>query len=94
MIESPEDTRETSGRAVAALVLGILSILTAQLFLIALAGLMVGSFAVSETKMNPAKGGYGLAIAGLTLCLASFALGVLEWLTNIGFGAGVTITYG
>ncbi|HMC26915.1 MAG TPA: DUF4190 domain-containing protein [Verrucomicrobiae bacterium] len=74
--------RTENNMALASLVLGCVSLVCCPFPLLPIAGLVLGLVALGQTKSHPAKGGRGLAIAGIAVSSAALVLfGVLA-----GFG--------
>ena len=70
-------TRETSGKATASLVLGILAVVLFVVwasFVFGPLAIVFGVTARNEIKANPAKGGDGMATAGIICGIAGMAL--------------------
>ena len=67
--------RQTSGIAIASLVLSILSILVGPLGFVP--GIVLGHIAKSELKKHPELGGHGYAKAGLIVGYGFLVMGVL-----------------
>jgi Domain of unknown function (DUF4190) len=68
---------QTSGKATASLVLGILAVVLFIVWGSLIFGplaIIFGVMARNEIKRNPAKGGYGSATAGMILGIAGLAL--------------------
>src|SRR5215217_3504951 len=75
--QQPVQARETSGKATASLVLGILAVLLFVVwasFVFGPLAIVFGAMARNEIKANPMKGGYGMATAGLALGIVGMAL--------------------
>ena len=75
--QQPAQVRENSGKATASLVLGILAVLLFVVWGALVFGpvaIVLGVIARNEIKANPAKGGYGMATAGMTLGIVGLAL--------------------
>jgi len=68
--------RQTSKKAVASLVLGILGVLVAPIIFSTLA-IIFGAIAAKETRRERGLGGRGMAIAGIVLGIVGLALGLL-----------------
>ncbi len=64
--------RRTSGKAVAALVLGILGLLAG--FILAVLAIIFGAIARGDTAKDPTLGGRGMATAGLVLGIIGLLL--------------------
>lgn len=71
---SPPAPRESSGLAVAALVLGILGFFTG---ITAILAIIFGAVAMSQTKKNPSLGGRGMAVAGFVMGIVVVGLGLV-----------------
>jgi hypothetical protein len=77
----------TEGVAIAALVLGLVSIITFPVFLPALAAIILALIAFPRVRRGKgAVRGRGLAIAGITLGVLSILGGVLLWVGIAGSG--------
>jgi hypothetical protein len=86
--QQPAQARETSGKATASLVLGILAIVLFVVwasFLFGPLAIVFGVMARNEIKANPMKGGYGMATAGLALGIVGMVLTAV--FAAIGFAA-------
>jgi len=86
--QQPVQARETSGKATASLVLGILAVLLFVVwasFVFGPLAIVFGVMARNEIKANPMKGGYGMATAGLALGIVGMALTAV--FAAIGFAA-------
>jgi hypothetical protein len=68
-LQPSEETRHTSGLAIASLVLGILGV--------SLLALIFGAIALNAIGKNPNLSGKGLAIAGLVLGIVGMLIGVI-----------------
>jgi hypothetical protein len=61
------------------------------LLVFGLAGVVMGSFAISDVRIN-GRSGYGMAVAGITLCIVSLVIGLstlmlgLDAFVFVGFG--------
>ncbi len=66
--------KESSGLAVASLVLGILGFFTG---ITAILAIIFGAVAMSQTKKNPNLGGRGMAVAGFVMGIVVVAFGLL-----------------
>ncbi|MBA2379184.1 MAG: DUF4190 domain-containing protein [Blastocatellia bacterium] len=77
--------------AIVSLVLGILSLLCCNWFVVGIAAIITGFMARSKAKSDPVSyGGAGLATVGLGLGAASLLLGVVIWvLYMMGFAASL-----
>jgi hypothetical protein len=78
--------RETSGKATASLVLGILAVLLFVVwasFIFGPLAIVFGVMGRNEIKANPMKGGYGTATAGMVCGIIGIALTVV--FAAIGF---------
>lgn len=81
--------QETSGKATASLVLGILALLLFVVWGALVFGplaIVFGVMARNEIKANPAKGGYGMATAGMTLGI----VGIVLWAVFLTIGLTMT----
>ena len=86
--QQPAQARETSGKATASLVLGILAVLLFVVwasFIFGPLAIVFGVMGRNETRMNPMKGGYGMATAGMVCGIIGIALTVV--FAAIGFAA-------
>ena len=73
-VVSPPAPKESSGLAVAALVLGILGFFTGITSILAI---IFGAIGISQTKRNSNLGGRGMAVAGLVMGIVVVAFGLL-----------------
>ena len=74
--QQPPPSQDTSGKAIASLVLGIAGFLCCPIICSTIA-IVLGKQAQSEIALNPTLGGEGLAKAGFILGIVGLALGVL-----------------
>ncbi len=74
VVSAPPSTKESSGLAVAALVLGILGFFTG---ITAILAIIFGAVAMGQTKKNPGLGGRGMAVAGLVMGIVVVAFGLV-----------------
>lgn len=76
---------QTSGMAIAALVLGIVGMLMCCFFVPSVLGIVFGTIGMRDVRESGgAKTGEGLAKAGFILGIIGTALGVLYWAWVIG----------
>ena len=80
---APPAARRTPGKAIAALVCGILSLLIAGILLGAIA-IGLGLVARKEIKQDPALGGDRMALAGVI----TGAIGAVVWVVFVSAGIG------
>ena len=66
-----------SGKAVAALVLGIVGVIGCFVFVPAILAIVFGALALKQIKRTPGLGGRGMAIAGLVLGIVGFVAGAV-----------------
>lgn len=65
----------TNGKAIAALVLGVIGLPACMCFLPSLIGLVLGFVAMGETKRN-GQAGHGIALAGVIVSGATLIMGI------------------
>lgn len=82
---APPAERRTSGKAIAALVCGILSMLIAGILLGAIA-IGLGISARNEIKVNAALQGEGLALAGIITGVIGAVLMIVFLIIGVGVG--------
>jgi hypothetical protein len=74
--DEPAGAPKTAGKAIAALVCGILSLLVAGVIL-GVVAVVLGIVARKEIAANPALGGAGMALAGIITGALGFVLAVI-----------------
>lgn len=77
----------SSGKATAALVLGIVGLLLVPIVCSTLA-IIFGALAMGDTSKDPQLQGRGQAIAGLVLGIVGLVAGVLLFMALVGSGSG------
>ena len=82
---------QSKGLAITSLILGILSLLCCNWFIVGLAAIITGFIARSKAGSNPSQyGGGGMALGGIIAGVVSFIIGILVWvLYFFGFLAGI-----